>query len=44
MLGEQIRTFKEQARAYEEEFGELVAAAPAPEDTPSAPALNGYVF
>lgn len=44
MLGEQIRTFKEAAHAYENDFNEQIAAAPAPEDSPSAAALNGYVF
>lgn len=44
MLGEQIRTFKEAAKAYENDFNEQIANPPTPDDTPTSAAYNGYVF
>lgn len=44
VLGEQIRTFAKLATKWESEFNDIVGDAPTPDDTPTAAAINTYVF
>lgn len=44
MLGEQLRTFKDSARRWEEDFDAVTATAPTPEEIPTATAQNRYVW
>lgn len=44
ILGEQIRTFAKLATRWELDYDAIIGDAPTPDDTPSAAAINSYVF
>lgn len=44
ITGEQIRTFKELAERWERDYDAVTASPPTPEETPTAAAVNRYIF
>lgn len=44
ILGEQIRTFAKLATKWESEYNDIIGDAPSPDETPTAAALNQYIF
>lgn len=44
ILGEQIRTFKSEAKRWEDLFNGIIGDEPTPDDTPSTSAKNSYTW